>query len=57
MTGSTEDAYVAKETPMIFYLNIHTGLEQMRTNAEHNKCVGPRVTILTHTHTHTQNTK
>jgi polyribonucleotide 5'-hydroxyl-kinase len=27
--GKTEAAYVAKETPMIIYLNTHAGLEQV----------------------------
>ena len=43
MAGNLEDAYVAKETPMIFYLNIHTALEQMRTAAQANGSGGPRV--------------
>ena len=43
MTGNQEDAYIAKETPMIFYLNIHTALEQLRTNAENSCTSGPRV--------------
>lgn len=43
MTGNLEDAYVAKETPMIFYLNIHTALQQLRTSAEVNSGAGPRV--------------
>jgi polyribonucleotide 5'-hydroxyl-kinase len=46
MSGNLEDAYVAKETPMIFYLNIHTALEQMRTQAESNKCGGPKVMVV-----------
>ena len=43
MTGNLEDAYVARETPMIFYLNIHTALEQLRANAEASGQSGPRV--------------
>ena len=43
MSGNLEDAYVAKETPMIFYLNIHMALEQMRTAAQTNGTGGPRV--------------
>lgn len=43
MTGNLEDAYVAKETPMVYYLNIHTALEQLRTDADKNKTAGPRV--------------
>ena len=46
MTGNLEDAYVAKETPMINYLNIHTALQQMRTNAEKDKTPGPRVLVI-----------
>lgn len=45
MTGNLEDAYIAKETPMIFYLNIHTALQQLRTSAEVNSGAGPRVYI------------
>ena len=43
MTGNLEDAYVAKETPMVYYLNIHTALEQLRTTADKDKTAGPRV--------------
>ena len=43
MTGNLDDVYVAKETPMIHYLNIHTALDQMRTNAESSNTIGPRV--------------
>lgn len=32
--GATDVIYVAKETPMVQYLNVHTGLEQMRAHAE-----------------------
>lgn len=46
MTGNLEDAYVARETPMIFYLNIHTALEQLRANAEASGQSGPRVLIV-----------
>ena len=46
MTGNLEDAYIAKETPMIFYLNIHTALEQMRTQAQANTTGGPRVMVV-----------
>jgi hypothetical protein len=46
MAGSIEDAYVSKETPMVFYVNIHTALEQMRTKAETDiECRGPRVLL------------
>lgn len=30
ITGKTEIAYVAKETPMVMYLNAHGGLETLR---------------------------
>lgn len=48
MNGSTEDAYISKETPMVFYVNIHTALEQMRCKAEENinELRGPRVGIM-----------
>jgi polyribonucleotide 5'-hydroxyl-kinase len=46
MSGNLEDAYVAKETPMMFYLNVHTALEQLRTNAEQDQCGGPRVSFI-----------
>lgn len=46
MIGNLEDAYIAKETPMIHYLNIHTALEQMRTMAEKNKYGGPKVMVV-----------
>jgi polyribonucleotide 5'-hydroxyl-kinase len=29
LRGKTEAAYVARETPMIIYLNTHAGLEQV----------------------------
>lgn len=34
LRGKTEAAYVARETPMIIYLNTHAGLEQLRKKAE-----------------------
>ena len=39
------DAYVSKETPMVMYLNLHMGLEQMRQRAEaaDEPEIGPRV--------------
>jgi polyribonucleotide 5'-hydroxyl-kinase len=45
-SANLEDAYVAKETPMINYLNVHTALEQMRVSAEANQCGGPKVMIV-----------
>jgi polyribonucleotide 5'-hydroxyl-kinase len=46
MSGNIDDAYEAKETPMIHYLNIHTALQQLRTSAEQNKTPGPRVMVI-----------
>ena len=42
------DAYVSKETPMVMYLNLHMGLEQMRQKAEavDEPETGPRVSPL-----------
>ncbi|EFX89485.1 protein CLP1 homolog [Daphnia pulex] len=34
LRGKTEAAYVARETPMIIYLNTHAGLEQIRKKAD-----------------------
>lgn len=31
LKGRTEAAYVARETPMVIYLNTHAGLEQVIT--------------------------
>lgn len=36
-------AYVAKETPMVMYINTHAALEQMREKAESDNTRGPRV--------------
>lgn len=46
MTGNLEDAYIAQETPMIYYLNIHAALQQMRQQADTEKSAGPRVMVL-----------
>lgn len=43
INGKTEMAYVAKETPMVMYLNLHGALEQMRQKAELEISRGPRV--------------
>ncbi|XP_032823441.1 polyribonucleotide 5'-hydroxyl-kinase Clp1 isoform X1 [Petromyzon marinus] len=46
LTGLTEVAYVAKETPMLLYLNVHAALEQMRVQAERQEEErGPRVMV------------
>ncbi|KAL3250133.1 hypothetical protein MRX96_055731 [Rhipicephalus microplus] len=42
----TEVAYVAKETPMIFYANIHAVLEQMRQKCEEDDSKGPTVLVV-----------
>lgn len=39
--GKTDVIYVAKETPMVQYLNCHSALEQLRINAENNNTQGP----------------
>ena len=46
MTGKTEVAYTAKETPMVFYMNAHTALEQLRQKAEEDMSRGPRVNVV-----------
>ncbi|CAF0776828.1 unnamed protein product [Brachionus calyciflorus] len=46
MSGNLEDAYVASETPMVYYVNIHTALEQLRVKAEETKTAGPRVMVV-----------
>lgn len=43
LQGRTEVAYVAKETPMVMYINTHAALEQMREKAESDNTRGPRV--------------
>lgn len=44
--GKSDVSYVAKETPMVQYLNTHAALEQLRTNAEKNSSKGPIVMIV-----------
>ena len=44
--GSPAVAYVAGETPMLSYANLHFALEKIRQNAEDNQSNGPRVLIL-----------
>lgn len=39
-------AYVAKETPMVMYINTHAALEQMREKAESDNTRGPRVGLI-----------
>lgn len=46
ITGSCESDYVAEETPMTEYLNLHFALENLRATAGSNSIGGPRVIIL-----------
>jgi len=41
VTGSPDVCYIARETPMIQYLNTHSALEQMRAKAEDRDTRGP----------------
>ncbi|XP_015907325.1 polyribonucleotide 5'-hydroxyl-kinase Clp1 [Parasteatoda tepidariorum] len=45
LTGKPEVAYVAQETPSVFYINIHGALEQMRVKAEKDDSKGPVVLV------------
>ncbi|XP_074653182.1 polyribonucleotide 5'-hydroxyl-kinase Clp1-like [Tubulanus polymorphus] len=45
LTGKTEVAYIAKETPMGLYVNTHAALEQMRQKADESGR-GPRVMVV-----------
>ena len=45
MVGLFEVAYVAKQTPMMTYVNIHAALEQLRNQATEQKGRGPRIMI------------
>ncbi|KAK2806454.1 Cleavage polyadenylation factor subunit clp1 [Emmonsiellopsis sp. PD_5] len=44
--GGCQVEYVAEETPMVEYLNIHAALETMREEAAARNAQGPRVLIL-----------
>lgn len=46
LVGETEGAYIAKQTPMVIYLNTHAALEQMRMQCERDNTRGPRVMIV-----------
>ncbi|XP_062532025.1 protein CLP1 homolog isoform X2 [Bombyx mori] len=46
LRGKTEVSYVAKETPMIVYLNVHAALEQQRVAAEQENTRGPVTMIV-----------
>jgi polyribonucleotide 5'-hydroxyl-kinase len=41
LTGTPDVCYVARETPMIQYLNTHSAIEQFRTTAEEEGTTGP----------------
>ncbi|KAG8191312.1 hypothetical protein JTE90_006064 [Oedothorax gibbosus] len=45
LVGKPEVAYVAKETPMVFYANLHCVLEQTRNHAEDRGTKGPTVLV------------
>ena len=44
--GAPAVAYVAEETPMLSYANLHFALEKIRQHAEDSQSKGPRVLIL-----------
>lgn len=44
--GPCESEYVAEETPMTEYLNVHFALESLRQNAQASQMGGPRVLVL-----------
>ncbi|KAG0249492.1 hypothetical protein BG011_009254 [Mortierella polycephala] len=46
VTGHCSVEYIANETPMVSYLNMHLALEQRRLLATQNKGQGPRVLIV-----------
>lgn len=46
LRGKTDVSYVARETPMIQYLNCHSALEDMRVKSEDNGSNGPIVMIV-----------
>ena len=46
VTGECQSEYIAEETPMIMYTNLHFALERIREEAIINGLQGPRVLIL-----------
>ncbi|KAK2704060.1 hypothetical protein QYM36_017634 [Artemia franciscana] len=46
LKGKPEAAYIAKETPMVIYLNTHAVLEQLRRKAEAEEGRGPIVMVV-----------
>eukprot|EP00795_Rhopilema_esculentum_P014045 gene14045-5024_t len=47
LQGKLEAAYVASETPMVIYLNLHVAMEQLRQKAEKSipPTIGPKVMV------------
>lgn len=45
LVGTFEVSYVAKQTPMLTYANVHAALEQLRDQAVENESRGPRVLV------------
>ncbi|CAD5113262.1 DgyrCDS2440 [Dimorphilus gyrociliatus] len=43
--GRKVAVFTAKETPMVLYVNVHAGLEQMRDQAAEQKSRGPRIML------------
>uniref|UniRef100_A0A915K3I4 Clp1 N-terminal beta-sandwich domain-containing protein n=1 Tax=Romanomermis culicivorax TaxID=13658 RepID=A0A915K3I4_ROMCU len=46
LAGKPDGAYVAKQTPMVIYLNTHAALEEMRCQAERDATRGPRIMLV-----------
>lgn len=46
VVGHLESHYIAKETPMIQYLNCHAALEELRKHADETNGVGPNVMVV-----------
>lgn len=46
LRGKTDVSYVAKETPVVMYLNAHAALEQLRKKAEADNSRGPVTMIV-----------
>lgn len=44
--GTPDACYIARETPMIQYLNTHSAIEQMRVRADERGTRGPIVLIV-----------
>jgi polyribonucleotide 5'-hydroxyl-kinase len=46
VTGGRDEDYVAGDTPMYQYANIHNALEDMRADSEASRQIGPRVLLI-----------